>query len=651
MKSRLAIWMAFAALLLAFGALPQYPAGASHGGSTPTPTSAPRITPTPTPPSGGPPAPAIVGPGNGAQLLEPLILSWTAVSDPSGILGYNWEVSTTSTFTVVAMQNSTNDGVLQDRLSGLPNGTYFWHVDVVNGAFVTSAWSAARSFTITGQAPGTPGTPAFTGPAGGSQFHPYETYSYTWTAAPNAVSYRWEYDIVDSRFSGSQLNVMPTSITSQRFTFAQPVVIFARVRGVAADGTLGLPSATLQVNITYSAPLPPAPILLGPANGAHVSLPITLTWNDDPNPQDNEYTLEIADDPNFTGGCTAIFFCYNQITGSHYTLAYASTGVKYWRVQAMHGDSSPTLPAESAWSAVRSFIPDVPPTGVAMVQLSRPSVVVGDTGFLFGNATLTAQAPPGGAVVALTSSNPAALAVPSSVSVAANTIGSQSFNLTLGRVSVQTVVTITATYNGSSQSASITILLPALDHVQFANGANATSAFGGNPAPATVWLNGPAPSGGAVVTLSSSDPATAAVPASVTVAAGATSAPFTAGTQAVGVAKNVVVTATWQGGSTTATVNVVPNVAPALLSPGDGGSGAAGAPVTLDWADVPGATLYMIQVAASPDFAAPIVNEMAFSSQYTSSTLPAQQLWWRAQGIDGTGRTGVWSSARSLVIR
>ena len=155
------------------------------------------------------------------------------------------------------MQNSTNDGVLQDRLSGLPNGTYFWHVDVVNGAFVTSPWSATRSFSITGQAAGTPGTPAFTGPAAGAQFHPYETYTYIWNAVTNAASYRWEYDIVDSRFSGSQLNVMATSVTSQRFTFAQPVTIWARVRGVAADGTLGLPSATLQVNSPTARPCRP----------------------------------------------------------------------------------------------------------------------------------------------------------------------------------------------------------------------------------------------------------------------------------------------------------------------------------------------------------------------------------------------------------
>lgn len=651
MKARFGVWVALAALLLAFFALPAYPAGASHGGgNTPTPTRPPASTPTPTAVPGGPPAPTVLGPATGAQLVEPLTFSWSAVSDPSGILGYNIEISTSSTFQVVVLHDSTNDGTTQVTESGLPNGTYYWHVDVVNGAFVTGPWSPTRSFTITGQAAGTPGTPAFTGPAPNAQFHPYESYTYTWTAVSNAASYRFEYDIVDSTFNGSQVNTIVTTDPSRGMDFGQPFVVYARVRGVAADGTLGLPSATLVVNITYSAPLPPAPILLGPANGAHVSLPITFSWNVDPNPQSGEYTLEVADDPNFTGDCGAILFCNNQIDGSQYTLNYMSSGTKYWRVRAMHGDSSPTLPALSPWSEVRSFIADVPPTGIANVQLSRPSVVAGDTTALFGNVTLTAPAPPGGAVVTLTSSNPSALAVSSSVRVAQDTVGSTAFTLTLGHVTAQTVVTITASYNGSSGSASMTILLPALDQITFANGATSTSAFGGNPAPATVLLNGPAPSGGAVVALSSSDPATAAVPASVTIPAGATSASFTATTQPVSTAKNVTLTATWQGASVQAALNVVPNVAPTLLDPADGAGFSSGTPITFDWSTVNGATFYVIQIAASSSFASPLVSTNVFATQYTTSSLPAQQLWWRVEAIDGTGRPSAWSPARTLTV-
>ena len=46
------------------------------------------------------PAPTIVGPANGASVTEPFNISWTSVtSNPSGVIAYNWQVSTSSTFT------------------------------------------------------------------------------------------------------------------------------------------------------------------------------------------------------------------------------------------------------------------------------------------------------------------------------------------------------------------------------------------------------------------------------------------------------------------------------------------------------------------------------------------------------------------------
>src|SRR5258707_12183285 len=85
--------------------------------------------------------PTPLAPAAGANLTSPLTISWSAVTDPSGILGYNWQVSTSSTFPTVALQNSTNADITQDTVSGLPNGTYFWRVQTVNGAFVKGAWS------------------------------------------------------------------------------------------------------------------------------------------------------------------------------------------------------------------------------------------------------------------------------------------------------------------------------------------------------------------------------------------------------------------------------------------------------------------------------------------------------------------------------
>ena len=89
--------------------------------------------------------------------------------------------------------------------------------------------------------------------------------------------------------------------------------------------------------------------------------------------------------------------------------------------------------------------------------------------------------------------------------------------------------TITATFNGSSKSATLTVTGSA---VLRSISLSPVSVIGGNPVTGTVDVDGAAPAAGAVVTLSGSDPVT--VPATVTVAAGATTATFTAATRVVG---------------------------------------------------------------------------------------------------------------------
>src|SRR5207244_3927943 len=103
-----------------------------------------------------PPAPTPLAPADGASVQVPFTISWSAVSDPSGIVAYNWQVSPSSSFTTVILQNSTS-GQTQDTVSGLATGTYFWRVQAVNGAFVQGTWSLPRSFTVTGAAAGAPG--------------------------------------------------------------------------------------------------------------------------------------------------------------------------------------------------------------------------------------------------------------------------------------------------------------------------------------------------------------------------------------------------------------------------------------------------------------------------------------------------------------
>jgi len=89
----------------------------------------------------------------------------------------------------------------------------------------------------------------------------------------------------------------------------------------------------------------------------------------------------------------------------------------------------------------------------------NPTTVVGGNNST-GTATLSAAAPSGGAVVSLSSSNPAVAAVPASVTVAAGNT-SANFTVTTSSVTASTSVTITGTYNGVSRSATLTVNPPA----------------------------------------------------------------------------------------------------------------------------------------------------------------------------------------------
>src|SRR5438093_11746842 len=78
-----------------------------------------------------PPAPEPLAPAAGASVQEPFTISWSSVSDPSGIVAYNWQVSSSSSFTPVVLQNSTNGPTTAATVTGLAQGTYFWRVQAV----------------------------------------------------------------------------------------------------------------------------------------------------------------------------------------------------------------------------------------------------------------------------------------------------------------------------------------------------------------------------------------------------------------------------------------------------------------------------------------------------------------------------------------
>jgi len=483
-----------------------------------------------------PPAPTLVEPVNGASLVQPVGLRWSAVVDPDGpIVSYTWQVGTTSAFTVVIASGFTDtrngDPVpTQGRVSGLPNGTYFWRVKAtqnVGGAtgFIDSAWSVVRTFTITGIGPAPGGTPTITAPGNGSQFHAYETFTIAWTAVPGAQYYVLEADDEPSFSYPLTLSVSPMEFgTSFLAGWGNEIPnVYYRVRAVSYDNVRGLPSATLNVKITNAAPVPPAPTPLSPAGGATVSLPFTFDWSDTANPQIPGYDIDVDTDPTFSGPFGVLMV--QNISRSDYTLVSdLAPGSYYWRVRAQHGL------VYGPWSAGVSFrvVASAPtPTGLNLFWLlNQPSSVSGGRATQ-GRVTLNSPAPAGGALVRIASDMPH-VEVPQNVLIPAGATDAIVSPITTIPVHGATIGTLRAAYGGSWQQNSLG-LFPLL----FSLALNKDSVVGGNSVTGTVTLQQPALTGGLEVTLVSSDTSLVRPPAKVVVPEGATAASFAIATSAV----------------------------------------------------------------------------------------------------------------------
>jgi hypothetical protein len=109
----------------------------------------------------------------------------------------------------------------------------------------------------------------------------------------------------------------------------------------------------------------------------------------------------------------------------------------------------------SSTITVEPAIPDpVAVSGLGLV----PSTVTGGSGTSTGTVTLNADAPPGGALIDVTSSSPAAT-VPATVTVLAGTT-SATFTIDTTAVATPTSVTIAATYGASTRTATQTVAPP-----------------------------------------------------------------------------------------------------------------------------------------------------------------------------------------------
>src|SRR5262245_16354736 len=193
-----------------------------------------------------------------------------------------------------------------------------------------------------------------------------------------------------------------------------------------------------------------------------------------------------------------------------------------------------------------------PPVTVSSLTLN-PTSVTGGAQSSTGTVTLSAAAPSGGAQVALSSSSSAA-SPPASVTIPAGA-SSANFTVSTQAVAVSTAATISASYGGTTRTASLTVKPPPVTVLSLT--LNPTSVIGGlQSSMGTVTLSGPAPAGGAQVMLSSSNGA-ARVPSIVTIPAGSASATFTVSTSIVLISTSATISASYNSTTQSATIVVL----------------------------------------------------------------------------------------------
>jgi hypothetical protein len=291
-------------------------------------------------------------------------------------------------------------------------------------------------------------------------------------------------------------------------------------------------------------PVPAAPALLAPSNGDTPPQPLTFDWSDVPGA--STYEIQVDDASTFT----APLVRDQTVTASNYPTTDLPTTTLSWRVRGINSAGQ-----AGAWSAVRTLTPQAPPESAVLTNLdiNPTSVAGGDASS--GTVILSVGAPFGGAVVALSSSNPAVASVPASVTVP-ETGFTGSFTISTAAVQTTTAVTISASYNGSTRTGTLTVTNGAPPSTSLSNVAvSPSSVQGGDTAQGAVILTAAAPAGGTTVALSSSN-AAASVPPSVTVAPGATSAVFTITTTSVSASTAVTITGSLAGTTRSATLTV-----------------------------------------------------------------------------------------------
>ncbi len=282
----------------------------------------------------------------------------------------------------------------------------------------------------------------------------------------------------------------------------------------------GQANATGTVTLNSSAHAGGALVYLNSSNSAAASVPASVT---------------------VPYGATSITF---PVTTSAVSSDTSVSIAAFYNGQFQSATLTVTPPPVTAPANVRALV-------LSATAAQGPALVTGNRVYVHGNA-------PANETITLTSSDPSAVTVPASVIVTQGT-SSRAFNLTVSKTAPNETVTITASFNGQTQTAQIAVSPSTPTSITLKSIVAYPSTVEGGATTMTnrVYFTGNA-AATTVVSLTSSNPAVASVPKSVTVQQGYSSHVFTITTQPVTSAQQVTLTATANGVTQTTYLTVTP---------------------------------------------------------------------------------------------
>ena len=290
-----------------------------------------------------PPAPTLTSPANGATVSNTSItFQWGSVS---GATNYHIRVGTDAAVETSIFHSNWTYGVASETYTDFPNDgtTYYWKVRAYNAAGWGS-WSSIRSFN-NGTLP-LPAAPTLTSPANAATVA-NTSITFNWGTVSTATNYHIrvgtdaavETSIFHSNWTYGVASKTYTDFPNNGTTY------YWKVRAYNAAGWGSWSEIRSFTNGTL--PLPPAPALTSPANGATVSsTSVTFNWGSVSGA--TNYHIRVGTHPAVE---TSLFHSnYTYGTASKTYTDFPNNGTTYyWKVRAYNAAGW------GSWSEIRSF--------------------------------------------------------------------------------------------------------------------------------------------------------------------------------------------------------------------------------------------------------------------------------------------------------